>query len=136
MTKHEQAAKMRAEGKSIEEIMAWFGLDRKSTYYLISRGKLLTLRAEYKPRPTSRLANREYVRERNRRVVAMVKAGATYSEAAAAQCITREAVAGICHRAGVKAPVTPQKIERVNNRMSKATAKRWNNLHTQFPPRI
>lgn len=41
--------------------------------------------------------------ERNRRIVAMVEAGATFGMAARAQLVTRNVVAGVCQRAGVKA---------------------------------
>lgn len=137
MTKHEQAAKMRAEGASIEDIMAHSGWAKPYAYTMVWRGKNADKFREYgrKPsavvcarlnkrklrqmknrhrvlfdaKPQTYIENRKELHERSRRVLSMIKCGATYSEAAVAQGLSREAVAGICYRAGLKAPMTEQK---------------------------
>lgn len=46
--------------------------------------------------------SRPALTERNRQIIKAVQAGKTFSEVAAELGISRCAVAGICHRAGVK----------------------------------
>jgi hypothetical protein len=52
------------------------------------------------------------------KAVDLVRRGRTYLEAAEACGLTRNQVAGMCHRAGVKAPMTDEKTERANDRQS------------------
>lgn len=61
--------------------------------------------------------------ERNRRIIAMVKAGATYSEAGAAQGCTRNAVAGVCRRNGVIARSDQEALARRVAILAEANAK-------------
>lgn len=60
--------------------------------------------------------------------VKLVREGATYSEAAAALGITRNQVAGICHRKCVKAPLDNEKRERWALAISLAKKGWWASL--------
>jgi DNA-binding CsgD family transcriptional regulator len=56
---------------------------------------------------------------RNDRIIDLVRAGRTYSEVAVALDISRSAVAGVCHRNGVKASLSAAAHGRAHLR-------RWN----------
>lgn len=57
----------------------------------------------------------------------LVKGGATYGEAAIRLGLTRNQVAGACHRLEIKAPLTPEKLDRCAARTSASIRARWSN---------
>jgi transposase len=145
MTKAEQAAKMRDEGKSIDEIAKHFGWTIADAYSRVWRGRNADLirqrenarnatatareahrkwRRKYgiQPREITYIENADKLQARNKRILDAVKAGATYSEAAEPEGVSRNAVAGLCHRNGVKENWTPEKQRRVNE---KRAVRRW-----------
>ena len=145
MTKAEQAAKMRDEGKSIDEIAKHFGWTKSTARCLISRGsdpgRMERFKRQQRERYQSKgvrdkrrtanpaeiawLENTDKRLARNKRIIAAVTAGATYSEAAAAEGVTRSAVAGLCTRAGLKVGHEPHRIGRRGECAKAANQKRW-----------
>lgn len=65
--------------------------------------------------------------DRNEQIIAAVKSGMTYDEAAAEFKVTRNVVAGICHRAGVKVGDQPGRRDRMLYALgeTRAARKRW-----------
>ena len=57
--------------------------------------------------------------------VKMVAEGATYGETAEALGISRNTVAGACHRAGLIAPVSLEKAKRISERNREKARQRW-----------
>lgn len=122
---------MRARGASIDRIMKRFGWSREIAHYAIWRGRNADkLSAEAKARRAERrraaglplIADNT---ERNKRIVALVKAGATFKEAAAEIGVSDRVVAGVCDRACVKAKPTKARAKRIHERRSSASAKAW-----------
>lgn len=142
MTKAEQAAKMRVEGKTIDEIAEHFGWTKSTARCLVSRGsdpgRMERFKRQQRERYQSKgardkrrtvnpaeiawLENTDKRLARNKRIIDAVRAGATYSEAAEPEGVSRNAVAGLCHRNGVKEVKSPDKQRRVNE---KRAERRW-----------
>lgn len=64
----------------------------------------------------------------HKRAIALVKAGKTYTEAGAELGLSRCAVAGACHRAGVKVSFDEKRRARWRAKLSKTMKTRWRTL--------
>lgn len=73
------------------------------------------------------MADKRPMRDDLVQAILLVQAGFTFGEAADELRLTRNQVAGACDRAGVKAPLTPDKAARAIRRMSAAQRTRWAN---------
>lgn len=130
-SKHVQAAAMRARGVSIERIMQRFCWSREIAYYAIWRGRnvdKVSARAKARRAERRRAAGLPLIAdnsERNARIIAMVKGGATFKEAAAEIGVSDRVVAGVCDRACVKAKPTKDRAKRIHARRSAASLKGW-----------
>jgi len=71
------------------------------------------------------MANKRPMRDDLVQAILLVQAGFTFGEAASELRLNRNQVAGACNRAGVKAPLTPEKAMRAIRRMSVAQRARW-----------
>lgn len=140
MTKHEQAAKMRGAGSSIDEIMEHFGCSRRYAYQMVYRGKNPEIDrarqcARYRRKlPETRrkqnlsgktikalhLENREATAARDQQIVAKVKGGLTFREVAEALGVSRSTVCGVCKRKGVVARRDPKVAKRREAIVAKA----------------
>ena len=127
MTTAEQAAQMRDNGISIEEIMLKFGWKRASAFSFVSRGRKIEQyrqaanqqsrrrRSTVCKRPSSLAENRVAIAARNRLIIAMVMAGATYAEAGRAQRVSKGVVAGVCYRYSVKQSIAAPHLSAGSN---------------------
>ena len=148
MTKAEQAAAMRDEGKSIDEIAKHFGWTVADAYTRVWRGRNADLMRQRESarngtaaarevhrnwrrkngihaREITYIENADKLKARNKRILDAVRAGATYSEAAEPEGVSRNAVAGLCARAGLKVGHEPHRIERRGECAKAANQKRW-----------
>lgn len=134
MTKAEQAAKMRAEGKSIDEIMSHFGWSEKTTKRLILIGRNYPAfrasqtaadRIRHAERSAAWQRHKDDIARRNRHIAALIASGMTKQEVAKQVGLRPGGVASVCHRHKIVASNSPEAIAKRNAIRAKAQVQAW-----------